>query len=196
VHSLAGPVTAESEIRHSRFVTHAGPVVDQAATLAFLDRVADPAATHNCWAWKLDHSYRFSDDGEPAGTAGRPILSVIEGRQLSRVMVVVTRYFGGIKLGAGGLVRAYSACTARCLDGGRIIEIYPTSRWLIEAGFEWSGQVYSLLEACSAVKEEERFTADGLRLEISVRDDRFPKLQSMLLNATRGSASLTRLPAD
>jgi len=196
VHSILGTVTAETVIKQSRFVTHAGTVEDQAATQAFFDRVTDPAATHNCWAWKLDHSHRFSDDGEPAGTAGRPILSVIESRQLCRVMVVVTRYFGGIKLGAGGLVRAYSACAARCLDGGRIIEVHPTSRWVIEAGFEWTGQVHSVLESCSAVKEEEQFTAQGFRLEVSVRDDRLSNLQTMLLDATRGSATMTRLTAE
>lgn len=73
----------------------------------FLQAVQDLQATHNCWAYKVGAQYRFSDDGEPAGTAGRPILSAIEAQHLDRVMVVVTRYFGGIKLGVGGLVRAY-----------------------------------------------------------------------------------------
>ena len=64
----------------------------------------DPQATHNCWAWRINFQVRSSDDGEPSGTAGRPMLNVIERRQLENVMVVVTRYFGGIKLGVGGLV--------------------------------------------------------------------------------------------
>jgi uncharacterized YigZ family protein len=188
--TLAAPVAAEFVIRQSRFVAHASPVADQAATLLFFAAVADPAASHNCWAWKLDHGYRFNDDGEPAGTAGKPILTAIEGKHLCRVMVVVTRYFGGIKLGIGGLIRAYSGCAAKCLDQGRIIEIHPTSRYIIEAGFEWTGQVHKLLETCSAVKEEERFTASGVCLKFELRDDQLRKLQTLLRDATRGTATL------
>jgi len=191
--SLAAPVTTETNIRQSRFVTNAGPVESEEATLAFFESVADPDATHNCWAWKLEHSYRFSDDGEPGGTAGKPILSAIEGKQLSRVMVVVTRYFGGIKLGAGGLLRVYAGCAARCLDQGRVVEIHPTSYCSVEAGFEWTGQVHHALEACSAIKEEEDFTASGIRLIIEVRNDRLRKLETLLRNATRGSAIMRRL---
>jgi len=191
--TLAEPVSADITIRRSRFVTHAAPVADQASTLAFFDATADPAATHNCWAWKLDHDYRFNDDGEPAGTAGKPILAAIEGKQLSRVMVVVTRYFGGIKLGAGGLVRAYSGCAAKCLDQGSFVEIHPTSHFVIEAGFEWTGQVHAIVEACGANKKQERYTVNGISLRLELRDDRSQKLQTMLRDATRGTATLTRV---
>ena len=78
-------------------------------------RIADPTATHNCWAYRIGSEYRFSDDGEPAGTAGRPILAAIDGQGCDQVVVVVTRWYGGIKLGAGGLVRAYGGCAAECL---------------------------------------------------------------------------------
>lgn len=191
--TLATPISAGLTIRQSRFITHAAPVEDFAATLAFFDRVADPGASHNCWAWKLDHSYRFNDDGEPASTAGKPILAAIETRGLCRVMVVVTRYFGGIKLGVGGLIRAYSGCAAKCLDQGRIIPIHQTSRYVIETGFEWTGQVYKLLETCSAVREEEQYTDRGVCLKFELRDDRLRKLQTLLRDATRGSAILKRV---
>jgi uncharacterized YigZ family protein len=191
--SLATPVTTEATIRQSRFVTHAGPVDSEEQTLEFFKASADPAATHNCWAWKLEHSYRFNDDGEPGGTAGKPILAAIEGKQLCCVMVVVSRYFGGIKLGAGGLVRAYSGCAARCLDQGEVVEIHPTSHCAVEAGFEWTGQVHHVLETCSAVKEEEHFTASGIRLMIEVRNDRLRRLEALLRDTTRGSATLRRL---
>ncbi len=190
--TLAAPVAAEFVIRHSRFVAHAAPVADLAATLVFFDAITDPAATHNCWAWKLDHGYRFNDDGEPASTAGKPILAAIEGKQLGRVMVVVTRYFGGIKLGVGGLIRAYSSCAAKCLDQGQITELHPTSQCVIEAGFEWIGQVHAVLEACAASKQQEQYTASGIRLELEVRDDNLRKLQALLRDATRGTATLTR----
>ena len=192
--TLNAPVAAEFVIRQSRFVVHASPVADQAATLLFFNSVTDPAASHNCWAWKLDHGYRFNDDGEPASTAGKPILAAIEGKQLVRVMVVVTRYFGGIKLGVGGLIRAYSSCTAKCLDQGQIMELHPTSQCVIEAGFDWIGQVHAVLEACAANKQQEQYTASGIRLELEVRDDQVRKLENLLRDATRGTATLTLVP--
>ena len=190
--TLQGPVHAEFSIRQSRFIAHAAPVPDQAATLDFFAAVSDPAATHNCWAWKLDHSHRCNDDGEPASTAGRPILAAIEGKQLSQVMVVVTRYFGGIMLGVGGLIRAYSGSAAKCLDQGVIIELHPSCECVIKAGFEWTGQVHSALEACAAKKTKEEFTADGMRLEVEVRESDLRKLQMLLRDSTRGTASLNR----
>ena len=99
MHTLAAPCQFEETIRNSRFLAQAAPVASQADTLAFYESVADPAATHNCWAWRVELSGRSNDDGEPSGTAGRPILNVIEGRELDGVMVVVTRWYGGIKLG-------------------------------------------------------------------------------------------------
>ena len=104
--TLAGPADFLLEVKHSRFLAQAGPVDSAEAAHAFMATVADPTATHNCWAWRVGDQYRSSDDGEPAGTAGRPILAAIDGQGYDRVAVVVTRWFGGIKLGAGGLVRA------------------------------------------------------------------------------------------
>jgi len=126
--TLTVPASFEVNIKRSRFIAHASRVDSQADTLEFYESVADPTATHNCWAWRLDYQYRFNDDGEPASTAGRPILSAIEGKGLDNVMVVVIRYFGGIKLGVGGLIRAYSGSTSKCLDQANIIEIQPKKR--------------------------------------------------------------------
>ena len=99
--SIAAQASHELEIKRSRFIANAARAdcADQAAE--FVDQVRDPQATHNCWAWRVGSAYRSSDDGEPGGTAGRPILSAIDGQRLDHVVVVVTRYFGGIKLGAG-----------------------------------------------------------------------------------------------
>jgi len=191
--SLSEPVTTEETIRQSRFVTHAAPVEDRNATLAFFNRVADPAASHNCWAWKLENDYRFNDDGEPSSTAGKPILAAIEGKLLCHVMIVVTRYFGGTKLGIGGLIRAYSGCAARCLDRGRIVKTQTMSQCVIEAGFEWTGQVHNLLEASEVIRHEDRFTASGMFIRFEIREDRLQKLQIRLRDATRGNAILKKL---
>ncbi len=188
--TLAAPQSFEVVIKRSRFIAHASHVDSQANTLNFYESVADPAATHNCWAWRLDYQYRFNDDGEPASTAGRPILSAIEGKGLDKVMVVVTRYFGGIKLGVGGLIRAYSGCAAKCLDQASVIEIQPKTECTIDAGFQWTGQVYAALESCGARKLNEDFLADGIRIRVEVNKSDLQSLKLILRNSTRGEVDL------
>ena len=114
-HTLAGPATFELEAKRSRVLSRAASVESPEAALAFLHEVADPQATHNCWAYRIGADYRSSDDGEPGGSAGRPILAAIEGQGVDQVMVVVTRWYGGTNLGVGGLVRAYGGAAAECL---------------------------------------------------------------------------------
>lgn len=188
--TLSGTTTLETEIKRSRFVAHAGRVDSPEDTLAFYEKVADPSATHNCWAWRIDDRYRFNDDGEPGSSAGRPILSAIEAKGLDHAMVVVTRYFGGIKLGVGGLVRAYSGSAARCLDEAATVNIEPRLEFCVEAGFDWTGQVYAVLDACGARKREEEFVTDGFSLWADVPRDRFDRLCTLLGDATRGEARI------
>ena len=180
----------EDTIKHSRFLAHAAPVSSERDTLAFYERVADSDATHNCWAWRLEGRYRFNDDGEPAGTAGRPILAVLEGRELDDIMVVVTRYYGGIKLGVGGLVRAYGGTAARCLDRARI---QPRVRQLaceLVADFALAGVVHQLLDRHGASKQDERFEERGMVLEIMVPQPALEQLRQELEAASRGQAKL------
>lgn len=188
--TLAGPASIEIEIKRSRFIAHTARVDGLADTLDFYESVSDPSATHNCWAWKLDHQYRFNDDGEPASTAGKPILSAIEGKQLDHTMVVVTRYFGGIKLGVGGLVRAYSGSAAKCIDQAGILEIKPQVECSIKAGFTWTGQVYAALEACAASKLDEEFRDSGVEIRAGIEKANYERLKSMLRDMTRGEATV------
>jgi uncharacterized YigZ family protein len=191
--TLAGRGSIEVEVRKSRFVAHAARVDDPAETLTFLDSVADPAATHNCWAWKIDDACRFDDDGEPGGTAGKPILSAIDGKGLDHAMVVVTRYFGGIKLGAGGLVRAYAGAAAKCIADTGTVEIEPRVELEISAGFEWTGEIYAALETSAARKLDEAFGTGGVRIRASVAESDFKGLRTTLRDATRGAATVRRL---
>lgn len=186
--TLETPASYEETIKKSRFIGHAACVTTQAESLEFYESVIDPQATHNCWAWRVNFQVRSSDDGEPSGTAGRPMLNVIERRQLENVMVVVTRYFGGIKLGAGGLVRAYSGTTAKCLDRAGIVELFPMSEYTIKAGFEWTACVHELLDQFSAEKLEESYASDGLILRIRCRETDHGKLSAGLRDASRGQA--------
>ncbi len=115
--TIAAPVTAETVIEKSRFIAAAAPVDTPEQAMAFVEsrRKQFYDATHNCYAFAVGDKAKFSDDGEPQGTAGLPIFECIRQSGLDHICVVVTRYFGGVKLGAGGLVRAYSGCTADCL---------------------------------------------------------------------------------
>ncbi len=190
--TLAGPARHEETIRRSRFVAHAGPVGSQAASLAFFESVADPQATHNCWAWRIDLQYRFNDEGEPSGTAGRPILSSIEGRDLDRVMVVVTRYYGGIKLGVGGLVRAYGGCASKVLDRARIVEMAPTSEYRLSADFALEAGIHRLLERFEIAKLAESYDGEGLRISLQVGDRVVEPFRQALADLSRGRARLEK----
>jgi len=190
VKTLSCTAMIEIEVKRSRFIAHAARVDNLQETLDFYEAVADPSATHNCWAWRLDHLYRFNDDGEPASTAGRPILSAIEGKELDHVIVVVTRHFGGIKLGVGGLVRAYSGSAARCLDAAGFTEIQVTVDCVVQAGFGWTGQVYAAIEACGAEKISERYDDAGIEVHVQVAETERAKLETLLVDTTRGEARL------
>jgi uncharacterized YigZ family protein len=188
--TLERQATFEETIKKSRFIGHAARVTSQAESLDFYESVIDHQATHNCWAWRINFQIRSSDDGEPSGTAGRPMLNVIERRNLENVMVVVTRYFGGIKLGVGGLVRAYSGTTAKCLDRAGVIELFPMSEYTIKIGFEWASTLHGLLDHFSAEKLEESYDNDGLTLKIRCREAQYGELSSGLRNACRGQVSM------
>src|SRR5690606_17901278 len=114
-YTLTGTARHEELIKKSRFLALAAPVSSAQEAMAFFAEHQVPDATHNCWAYRIGQEYRFNDDGEPGGTAGRPILQAIEGQDCDRVAVLVIRWFGGIKLGSGGLVRAYGGVAAQCL---------------------------------------------------------------------------------
>ena len=155
--TLAAPVSSERVIKRSRFVCRAAPVASEAEALVFLEEVRDPGATHNVWAFRLGKRYRFSDDGEPAGTAGRPVLSAIEAQDLDQVVVVVTRYFGGIKLGASGLVRAYRGVASECLRAGRRRPIVYWQRLWVRLPWGVQSVLYPVLARHGGRKLEERY---------------------------------------
>lgn len=123
--TVVGEAKAELTVERSRFLAWAAGVADEAQAIEFIAAASKKFydATHNCYAFSAGQVKRFSDDGEPSGTAGRPILNVIEQKGLENTVVVVTRYFGGVKLGAGGLVRAYSNAAAAALDRAEQAEI-------------------------------------------------------------------------
>lgn len=126
----AGEVVVTKVIEKSKFIAHALHVdtVEQAVEFVNAKRKKYFDATHNCYAYIVGDKVKFSDDGEPQGTAGMPILDCIKNNNLDFVCVVVTRYFGGIKLGAGGLVRAYSGSCADVLHACQVVTMLPCER--------------------------------------------------------------------
>lgn len=188
--TLASKVRHEVEIKHSRFIAQAMPVTSPEQALAFFKEVGDADATHNCWAWRLDGEYRFNDDGEPAGTAGRPILSAIDGQGLDRIAVVVTRWYGGIKLGAGGLVRAYGGTAAECLRTAPRQPLIAMSDLEILFGFEDTGAVHSTLMQFAAEKTSEHFDAAGSTVNVRLPLSEVDRIKVALRNATRDRAQV------
>ena len=186
--TLAAPVQHVIEVKHSRFLARGATIDSAADAAAFLREVAVPDATHNCWAWRLGGDYRSSDDGEPAGTAGRPILAAIDGQGFDRVMVVVTRWYGGIKLGAGGLVRAYGGSAAECLRTAPRTPLLETAQLRVHVPFEDVSLLHHLLPSFSAAKLGESFDADGARIALELPADQADALKTRLRDATRDRA--------
>lgn len=190
LHTLLHPVQFALEVKKSRFLARASSIDSTEAALAFLRDVADPAATHNCWAYRLGEAYRFSDDGEPGGSAGRPILAAIDGQGCDQVMMVVTRWYGGVNLGVGGLVRAYGGAAAECLRSAAKRELVSLIEVELRCAFALSGSVHGLLAAHSAEKLAESFDEHGLRLRLRLPVAMYSGLGERLRDLSRGAATL------
>ena len=193
LHTLTGPCRHQEEIRKSHFLALAAPAESSAQALAFLREVGDPAATHNCWAYRIGQDYRFNDDGEPGGTAGRPILQAIEGQAMDRVMVVVTRWYGGIKLGAGGLVRAYGGTAAECLRRAERVPIVAMARLSVHCDFAELALLKARLKELQAEVEHEIFGSDGVALQWRLPEDRVGEAQLRVSDISRGRSEAKRL---
>ncbi|SEO74762.1 uncharacterized protein, YigZ family [Luteibacter sp. UNC138MFCol5.1] len=185
----------EEDIRKSRFVAQASPVATPAEALDWFAAAGDPAATHNCWAYRIGDAYRFNDDGEPGGTAGRPILQAIDGQGCDRVAVVVTRWYGGIKLGAGGLARAYGGSAAECLRLAPRVPIVATGRLSLRCDFGELALIAARLREMEATIEEETFHADGVTLIARAPHDRLDAIADRVRDLTRGRVVPRRLDA-
>lgn len=184
--TLATPYQLTEEIKKSRFLIQAAPITCVEQANQFIEQVSDTAATHNCWAWKLDQQYRFSDDGEPAGTAGRPILSAIENQQCDQVVVVVTRWFGGIKLGTGGLARAYGGGAARCLQQATLIELINRVHCYFQCYYSEWPLINNRVNELACTIEQQQFNAEGVEVTLAIPELNLTTLQQSITNLTKG----------
>lgn len=196
IQTIKERVRSEIKVRGSRFIATAIPVSSKEAVMEELELLRREFwdATHNCYAYQLAPNgaeYRFFDDGEPSGTAGKPILFVIQQRELLDLLVVVTRYFGGTKLGAGGLARAYAEAAQEALDQAEIVVNWPTTPIRVFTPYEDLSEVRRLVEAQTERFEEE--FRDVVIYTADIRDDRLEQFSKQLTSATAGRAGMINL---
>lgn len=191
-YTLAGFCEYREEIRKSRFITFAGPITSPAEAQAFIERHSDLDATHNWWAWKLGDQYRSNDDGEPGGTAGRPILAAIQAQDCDQVVVLVIRWYGGIQLGTGGLARAYGGGANKCLQTAEKIELISRVALRCLCGFAELALVKLRIAECGGLVLAEDFTANGVELQLAVGEEHIESLQTRLADLSRGQIRLER----
>jgi len=185
----AGESRAEIREKGSRFLAVVGPATDEAAAKAVLEALARhySDATHHCWAWRLGEPprERSADAGEPAGTAGMPMLQVLRGSGLSDVVAVVIRWFGGTKLGKGGLARAYAGAVREAVAGLTVVARVPVVRLRVEVPYERVGAVKRLIRPPEVELEREEYGA-AARLELVVHEERLAALREALAELGAG----------
>ena len=181
-------------IQKSKFITTLVPISSQEDATEKLNKIKKKYsdATHNCYAYISSENaieQKFSDDGEPQGTAGVPILEVLKKRNIYMTLAVVTRYFGGIKLGASGLVGAYSSCVASAIDKAEIVEYKISNSLLIEIDYSIYKKVQEAIEANDGQVQNIDYS-DVVKLECVVPVENFNSLNDKIVDITSGQAKI------
>lgn len=187
--TLAQTYIYEEDIKKSRFQAITAPVENEQDVKEFLNQYFDASTTHQCWAWKIGHQVRFNDDGEPSGTAGRPILATIEGNELTNIIVLVNRWYGGIKLGTGGLVRAYGGVAGQCLLQVEKIELIEKKTVNFKCQFnEWSIFQYELNQ--QKIEYIEEYVDSGVLITARMQIHEIEPFKLKIQDVTRGREQL------
>jgi len=197
--TLSGPCEFEIEpIKQSRFIANAVPVSDEPSIPDAINtiRLCSPDAGHHCWAYILKQPERLksSDDGEPGGSAGRPMLNQLQGRELFDCLVVVTRYFGGTKLGVGGLMRAYGGAVAQCLDRADFKTVTPTLPLWLRYEYSDTSHVESVLLGLKLTAAETLY-GEKIDARLQVPDNEIIDVYKILTTQVGGRLALT-LPQE
>lgn len=187
MYNLAHPVTCTLDIRKSRFIGCVEPIGDRAAAQQRVDqlRAEHPGAAHVCWALMAGGHSAAVDDGEPSGTAGRPMLEVLRHQELDGVLATVVRYFGGTKLGAGGLVRAYTDAIAQALQQAERIAVVRQRRLYCYLPFAQESTARRLLEQLGGELLEVKHS-DQVQLQIQLTEGAADEFLQQLQTASRG----------
>ena len=180
----AGTSGSEVRERGSRFLAIVEPVASETAARGRLKSLAEEYAdaTHLCWAWRIGQPPREgrSDAGEPAGTAGTPMLQVLRGAGLSDVLAVVARWYGGVKLGKGGLARAYAEALRQAIAGLRVEERIPTVVLEVRLPYSRLGEIKRLIHPPRVEIQDERYTDESVKLVLRAALERVDELQEVL----------------
>ena len=179
--------------KKSEFIGYLCPVQTEEQAVAFIEEIRSMhrKATHNCYAYILreNNTARHSDDGEPGGTAGVPIYEVLRKEGLEDVCCVVTRYFGGILLGAGGLVRAYTKGAKDAIDAAQIKCMASAAELLVTVDYGLYGRLAQIFSDFDARVADENF-ADNVRITIYIREGNSQKLKDRLIDVCNGNISV------
>jgi uncharacterized YigZ family protein len=188
---LEQSASLEQVVKKSRFLATAIPVLNEQDAKKAIAGASHPDANHNCWAWRIGQAYRFSDDGEPGGTAGKPILAAIDNQSVDNVAVVVTRWFGGVLLGTGGLVRAYGGTAAACLKTAELVRHTVSVEGTIQLGFSDLALVKARLSSFKDLRiTDERFTSNGAEIVAVFPEDEVDRISRMVTDLTSGRARI------
>ena len=193
--TLARPTLAEPpKTKGSRFIGEAFPVAseEEAGERIEAVRKREHAATHWCWAWRLGtegDAFRYSDDGEPSGSAGAPILRQIDARGLTNTLVVVTRYYGGTKLGTGGLVRAYGEAAALVLDAAPVAERIVRVPVRLRFAYDDTSPAMHTVSRFDAEIAEQHY-AEDTELVVRVRRSEADALRAAFIDALGGRGTI------
>jgi len=185
--------SAEFIEKRSRFIGYIKPVTTEEEAIEFIEglRARHWDATHNVYAYSLraGNTCRYSDDGEPSGTAGTPVLSVLTKGGITDAVIVVTRYFGGVLLGAGGLVRAYSHSAALAVEAAGLVTMRSCRLCRTSCDYSQYGRVSSLIPECGGVIDASEFT-DVVSLDFHMTDEQLERMLPQLADATCGSCQV------
>lgn len=184
--TLQSAVTARLEIKKSEFITYAYPVTSREQAMFHVEQLREQYADarHHCWAYIIGDpdnttSAGFDDDGEPSGTAGRPILNVLQHKSIGNIIVIVVRYFGGIKLGAGGLTRAYAGSVQAAVDAMQLCPYVPMTQLQILAQFATEGQCRYIVESLNGTIDSVDYSKE-VRLSVTIADADIEALKQRL----------------
>ncbi len=194
---IISPSRFDLKIKGSRFLAEAYPAGSAEEALDVVDEIRrrEHSATHHCWAYRVGENEieeRANDDGEPAGTAGQPILRQIEAADLVNVVVVVTRYFGGTKLGTGGLIRAYGDAARGVLDAARIKERVRRIGYQIRFSYDDTSAAMQTLSRFDALVSDSIY-ADDTQLEVDIRRSEAAAFESAFQENLSGRGEITRI---
>jgi uncharacterized YigZ family protein len=196
--TLKGVGTAQLIIKKSVFIGYAAPAETEEEAREFIDKIKThhSDATHNVSAYLINDgknfAVRYDDDGEPKGSSGKPVLKVIQNKGLSNVAVVVTRYFGGIKLGYGGLVKAYSDMASLAIENAEIVDVHETERFEVIFSYSLFHTVRSTIEENEGKVVGEEYS-ELVKFTVETRKGETEPLMELLTEKTRGRIRLRPL---